>query len=121
MANFIDVVLVDDLRSFRNNDVGAIVVRNTEDALNFFKTNKTARFGSIWLDHDLGEVNGQKITTMPVVDYFCERAFSDDPVNVGTIYVHTSNPPGRRQIVTSLQRYGYSVILVNPTEYFTVG
>jgi hypothetical protein len=111
--------VIDDLRNFRD-DRPAVVARTSADALAYLEANQDAHFTDIWFDHDLGEPNGELDTTMPVVNYLSERAFYDNPVNVDIVYVHTSNPVGARQIVASLERFGYNVKKVPAEVHFIV-
>lgn len=113
-------LLIDDLRSFKDGRV-TIIARNSEDALTILKHDSGQKYHEIWLDHDLGLTpKGEKDTIMPIVDYLCEQAFNNQPIHVETIYVHTSNPVGAKQMMTSLSRYGYNTVRVDPTIFFTV-
>lgn len=116
--SFYENVVIDDIRNFKNPNVSAVMLRTSNDATAWFERNPTARVLSIWLDFDLGIVGGVPDTAAKVADYLCERAFNSNPVNVGTIYVHTSNPVGRAQMSTGLRTYGYRVVLVDAGEYF---
>lgn len=111
------ILLIDDLRNFRDNR-NCVIARTSAEALEVLNTGQS--FDEIWFDHDLGELDGQVDSTMVVVDFLSELAFNDTPYPVGTVYVHTSNPVGRKQIVDSLTRYGYSVYKVNAPDHFIV-
>lgn len=116
-------LLIDDLRSFRDECTpkeGLVIARNSADALAYLETHPDEHYSAIWFDHDLGEVDGKDDSTMPALDYLAFRAFTGDPVNVDTVYVHTSNPVGRKQILASLERYGYRGIKVQAEHYFIV-
>ena len=108
-------LLIDDLRNFIKAPNNLLVCRNSEDALAELRKDN-AVFTSIWLDHDLG---GQD-TINPVVDYLCERSVWENPVDVLTIYVHTSNPVGGDSMMRTLSKYGYSVVRVNADNHFVV-
>jgi hypothetical protein len=117
-------VVIDDLRMVKEElysdwqDSGEVhVIRNSSEALSFLDAN-TVHVDELYLDHDLGIVDGQEDTIMPVVDYLCEKAFNDTPVSIGTIYVHTSNPVGGNQMKKSLERYGYRVVRIHSDEVF---
>jgi hypothetical protein len=55
----------------------------------------------VWLDHDLGGDD----TIMPVVDTLVFAARFREPFDIGTIVIHTSNPPGRKNIRLALERF----------------
>ena len=114
------VLLIDDLREFRfdSPDIDLIIARTSKEALKILELDTV--WDEIWFDHDLGKPEGKLDTTIPVVDYLSERAFNDDPVKVALVYVHTSNPVGGKQIVASLQRYGYNVVRQSPETVFIV-
>lgn len=103
-----NILVIDDIRAFRDRRP-ARYIRTSQEALDFFETapDQFATFDEVWLDHDLGEKTGRIDDIMRVVDFFCERAFNDNPVNVGVFVIHTSNPVGRAQMKTSLEHFGY--------------
>lgn len=120
MNNIEVSLLIDDLRSFKDKRI-TLIARNSEDALTILKHDASQKYHEIWLDHDLGITRkGYKDTIMPVVDYLCEQAFNGEPIPVDTIYVHTSNPVGAKQMMSSLSRYGYKTVRVDPTIFFIV-
>jgi len=84
------------------------VVRSSSAALG--KLNDPERhYDAIWFDHDLGGDD----TTIPVLDRLSEMAFNGNPYPVSVIYVHTANPVGRKTIISSLTRWGYSYKISN--------
>ena len=118
------VLLIDDLRSFNDkatsiySNAEIVVARNSREALQYLKDNTLVEFDAIWLDHDLGIVDGEKDTIMPIVDFLSEQSFVGSPISVNTIYVHTSNPVGGNQMVTTLERYNYKVVRVSAPDFF---
>lgn len=113
-----DVLLIDDLRVFKDDRL-CTIARDSGQALDLLSRQNVWR--EIWFDHDLGVVDNVGIdTTMRVVDFLCERAYNGSPVEVDTVYVHTSNPVGSVQIMRSLARYGYNCVRVNASDVFTV-
>ncbi len=112
------IMLIDDLRNFRPESgiVADVVARTSKGALEYLNQFPDTEFKEIWLDHDLGGDD----TIMVVVDYLNERAFFDNPVNVETIYVHSSNPVGVRQMLAGLERYGYVARRVDAAQFFIV-
>lgn len=113
------IIVIDDLRNFRDRRP-ATMVRNSKDAVAFLTRVHGEHFDQLWLDHDLGEVSGEKDTIMSVIDYLSEAAFNDNPFNVDLILVHTSNPVGAKQMLASLERYGYNAKRVIPEKFFIV-
>lgn len=120
MTYMYTVLLIDDLRDFKvePENTAMTVVRNSAEALKVLEGQNT--WDEIWFDHDLGEVDGRIDTTMRVVDYLSEKSFNGDPVNVGTVYIHTSNPVGRKQIQASMHRFGYRTVIVEASNHFSV-
>jgi hypothetical protein len=109
------VLLVDDLRSFREPVEGVDVARTVAEALAALADGGT--WDQIWLDHDLGEATGRIEDVMPIVDDLVERALNDKPVAVETIVLHTSNPVGRTNIERALTRAGYRIVHVRADDY----
>lgn len=119
-------ILIDDLRNLKTEFMptlapeGLIVSRNSRDALKALEEHPEG-FYAIFLDHDLGIVEHIGIDSInPVIDYMCEKSFKGEPVIVDTVFVHTSNPVGAKQMIASLTRYGYNAVKVNASDYFTV-
>lgn len=114
------ILLIDDLRNFRHVVDGheVTVARTSQEALSILAQDNV--WDEVWFDHDLGEVDGRIDTIMPVVDYFAEQAFNDTPVDAGIVYVHSSNPVGVKQMMASLQNYGYAVARQAPESVFIV-
>lgn len=117
----IRILVIDDLRSFRENvePAGEVTyARTSQEALSILSEDIEG-FQEIWFDHDLGEVDGRIDSTMPIVDWLSEKAFNDEPYNAH-IFIHTSNPVGRQNINQSLTRWGYGTTHVDATQYFIV-
>jgi hypothetical protein len=116
------ILLIDDLRVFRKpqTEANIHIARNSAEALTILHENPGLHWDEIWFDHDLGIVDDKKDTTLPVADYLSERAFFDNPVSVGTVFIHTSNPVGANALTTTLQRYGYKTVRVQADEVFNI-
>lgn len=116
------ILLIDDLRVFRRVDTDAElhIARNSAEALAILQANPDKHWDEVWFDHDLGIVNDLIDSTLPVADHIAERAFFDNPVSIGTAYIHTSNPAGARDITVTLQRYGYKTVRVQADEVFNI-
>jgi len=113
------VLVIDDLRSFRDERVEAEVTyaRTSAEALEIL--NDGTSYDEIWFDHDLGMIDDDRVdSTMPVVDFLSEMSFNDTPYPVDTVLVHTSNPVGRDNIIRSLSRWGYNIKSVPADDYF---
>jgi hypothetical protein len=110
------ILLIDDLRDFLvlDTDAEITIARNSQQALDILAQQND--WDELWLDHDLGGDD----TIMVVVDYLSEKAFLDEPVNVDMVFIHTSNPVGRKQMKLTLDRYGYNTRLVDAEQFFTV-
>ncbi len=105
------ILFVDDLRDFPLPDLNADIVRSSEAALEQLKSGKA--YDEIWLDHDLGGDD----TSMPIVYWLAERAFNGNPYPVEKVVVHTANPVGRKNIVSSLTRWGYNHQIASATSW----
>lgn len=116
------ILLIDDLRVFRRVDTDAElhIARNSAEALAILQAEPEKHWDEVWFDHDLGTVNDAIDTTLPVADYLAEKAFFDNPVSIGTAYIHSSNPVGVRALITTLQRYGYKTVRVQADEVFNI-
>lgn len=111
------VLLVDDLRSFREPVEGTVVTRTVAEALAALAGGE--HWDQIWLDHDLGEATGRIEDVMPIVDHLVERALNDDLVIVGTVVLHTPNPVGRANIERAPTRAGYRAVHERADDYLT--
>lgn len=111
------IILIDDLRYFKKEPSNLIIARNLEDGLKVLKEHSVTRIDELWLDHDLGEVNGEIIEIKPIVYELEYQAFWDNPYDIGTIFVHTSNPPGANDMVKGLTLRGYNVMRVDADEH----
>lgn len=116
------ILLIDDLRVFRRVDTNAElhIARNSAEALAILQAEPGKHWDEVWFDHDLGTVNDAIDTTLPVADHLAERAFFDNPVSIGTAYIHSSNPVGVKAIMATLQRYGYKTVRVQADEVFNI-
>lgn len=102
------VVLIDDLRSFVDGRP-ADVARTSVAGIELLQRRRAHRLDELWLDHDLGGED----TVWPVIELLERAASEGASFDIGTVYVHSSNPPGARRIVQSLGRLGYDVRLVS--------
>lgn len=103
-----DVVLIDDIRSFKEGVRANPTVFRTEKAGLNWVSGLTAddAVKELWLDHDLGEdENGSVTSIMSIVHKLEEKVFLDEAPSIGLIVIHTSNPVGGRQIEQALGRH----------------
>jgi hypothetical protein len=98
------VVLVDDVRSFRDGRACRIA-RSAEAALQLLAEMRDCPIDELWLDYDLGG----DTTVLPVVQHLVDAALAGQPIRVGRVRVHSSNSSGAHQIVALLRRAGYPV------------
>lgn len=117
-----NILLIDDLRVFRVAPQDAVVttVRNSEEAMRVLVGAPNEVWDEVWFDHDLGSRTIDNDTTRKIADYFCERAFNDNPVKVKHVYVHSSNSAGVKYIYDGLKTYGYEVSVERPDEIFRI-
>jgi len=114
------ILLIDDLREFRitRDDADYAIARTTVEGVQAVQAD--GEWDEIWLDHDLGKIDGIKTDVLPVLAVFEERAVWDNPVKVGTVFVHTSNGSGADTMYRSLLHYGYNARRVDADDYFFV-
>lgn len=113
------VLLIDDLRSFRDASVPALVARTSDDGLRALQlAHALGRpWVQVWLDHDLGETPAGPDDVMRIIDWLCEQSATGAPVAVETILVHTSNRVGGDTVVRTLSRAGYRTVRVAASDY----
>lgn len=130
----VNILLVDDLRDFREEVLNAAFNPGTSDEpievyLRICRTSQSAVetlakdervWDQVWLDHDLGQVQGEDDTTMNVVDYILFRNENGDPLPVHNYIIHSSNPVGVKNIAMALDSIGRDSVIVNPRDFFTV-
>ena len=80
-----NILVVDDLRTFQFEGLEAHHARNSDDAIGYLFANDV---DIVFLDHDLGGYD----TTIPVARYLKQISFP------GEVYIHTSNPVGRNNL-----------------------
>lgn len=118
------ILVVDDLREFTD---GGEKLFGTDAATSHIEYAKTsvdaiARLEEppmpklVLLDHDLG-ADDRAVT---VVDYLSELA-AEEKDRPEQIIVHTSNSVGGDTMIKQLERWGYDVTRINPTEYSLIG
>lgn len=106
------VVVVDDLRRFPHIEAAPVQLhyaRTLPAALALLERLAGAgtAVAELWLDHDLGPGTGPggHDDVLPVLAWMEERCHLGQPLEVGLVVVHTSNPPGAARIVSSLGRW----------------
>lgn len=100
------VLLVDDTRTFRDGREH-VRARMSGEALVALGLVRDYGHGQLWLDHDLGIVDGSVDSTLPVLDELARAASDGDPYPFDLVVVHTSNPVGAATIMQVLERWGY--------------
>lgn len=116
------LLLIDDLRNFREETLpkGELVIaRTSAQALSILQASDTY-WDQIWFDHDLGETSGHIDNIMPVIDYIGYVAHIKEMKIADQMIIHSSNPVGVKQMMLSLQNYGYNPIRVDASKFFIV-
>jgi hypothetical protein len=98
------VLVVDDLRTFT---FPAVYARTSAEGLEAVRLARCEGLDELWLDFDLGEVNGMVDVAEPIVDLLAQWAHDGEPLEVGRVVVHSANPVGAARMMLSLQRWGY--------------
>lgn len=126
MAN---ILLVDDLRSFKPSVLEQLDQSEPNSKIWVRRSSGTAVeelakddrvWDQIWLDHDLGMVDGEDDTTMSVVDYLIFRARIGESIPVKSFIIHSANPVGVSNIARALDSIGASSVIVDPADFFEV-
>jgi len=113
------IVLFDDNRIFKNN-VDCVILRNNKEAKEWMKTlEKDQIIDQLWLDHDLGVVNGKIETTIPFVNKLEKLFIKENPLAIKEVIVHTTNIVGGERIMKSLKPL-YKTIRVPASDYLKV-
>lgn len=102
------IVLIDDERTFKSSTLSEdyVLFKNVESAIEWLDTTTVDTVvDQLWLDHDLGQVNGVKETIMPFVRELEEKCFLDTAPNIREVIVHTTNSPGGKDIVAAMSRH----------------
>lgn len=100
------IVLIDDERDFISSvDSNSILIfRNSHDAVEWLlSVDKETNIDQLWLDHDLGIVDGEKDTIMPFIRKLEELVFFDKAPKISQILIHTSNNIGGDQMMSALR------------------
>jgi hypothetical protein len=102
------IVLIDDERTFKPEvlDGEYLLFKTSAEALTWLESiDRDTQVDQIWFDHDLGMVDGEPDTTIPVVQRLEEMLFFATAPEIGSIVVHTSNSIGGDRIFGSMKRY----------------
>lgn len=102
------IVLIDDERTFKPAvlDGEYLLFKTSAEALEWLESvDKDTQIDQLWFDHDLGIVEGQKDTTIPVVQRLEEMLFFATAPEINQVIVHTSNNVGGDRIFDSMRRY----------------
>lgn len=114
------IVLIDDERDFIDAPADVLVFRNSADTLRWLNSlDGSERIDQLWFDHDLGIVEGDKDSTIPVLRWFEEKCFFGEAPEIGQVIVHTSNNVGGKEIFESMKRY-YKTVRVFAGDYLIV-
>lgn len=129
-----NILLVDDLRHFKPEVLEPVFGPSgdgggPEGYLRICRTSASAvetlgsdhrTWDQVWLDHDLGMVDGEEDTTMAVVDYILFRHEQGDPIPVLNYIIHSSNTVGVKNIAMALSSIGRNSIIVDAKDFFFV-
>ena len=121
-----NILLIDDLRHFKPEilrsaqpDSYLRICRSSQSAVEVLGTDDRS-WDQVWLDHDLGMVNGEEDTIMAVVDYIVYRHEQGDPLPVENYIIHSSNTVGVKNIAMALSSIGRNCVIVDAKDFFFV-
>ena len=98
------ILIVDDLRLFEDHEgLPLVYAVNSGEALDILKRD-FENVREVWLDHDLGMVNGKLDDVTPVINWLEEKSFYSEHRHVSCIRILTNNPVGAQKI-SALSRY----------------
>lgn len=122
------MVVIDDLRSFRNEQL----LLDAKTDLRYARTSAEGvemlrgliesgtKINELWLDHDLGESDTARYgydTIMPVVAWLEELGQTEQAEMVGQVFIHTANYSAVPVISDALRPY-YQIQRVNASDWF---
>lgn len=117
------IVIIDDERDFINRKryETSLVFRNCFDAIDFFEKHEGEPVAELWLDHDLGMIDGKEHDIFTFIDYLEHLHHHSDwlPV-IDKIYVHTANPVGAQRMIKALNHIGYHTTRVDCSHHLIV-
>lgn len=112
----LDVVLIDDLRSFKPEIASGLSVRTLRDPAlaALWIRNFEGHIYQLWLDHDMGEsLYGVPMTVIPVI----RELVANQRVSVSTIVIHTDNKVAVARIKGALGELESKSVVLNASEY----
>lgn len=111
-------IVIDDERNLPVPN--AVVARTSAEGLALLRhaTETGTTIEQLWLDHDLGIVDGELDDIRVVLAWLEEQAFFNTGPEIELILVHTANPVGAQALTRGLSRF-YNVRRVNLTELFS--
>jgi|GEM_PF-3825622 len=92
------------------------IARTSRAGIKMLERYRGTRIDELWLDHDLGGDD----TIMSVVAVLEEAAFNGTPFDVGSIFIHSSNPSGAENVLRALLRWGYNARRVSAPKTGTI-
>lgn len=111
------ILVIDDMRTplgSNSDDIVVFTYRTPEEGLEALKLfhDSPRKLNELWLDHDMGinPETGLDITIGPVMRWLEDIARTEGrPLDVGHIFVHTSNPYAAEGMVRVLSNYYQNV------------
>lgn len=122
----INILLIDDLRHFRERvladlpgDTYIRICRTPESAVRTLESEDRV-WDQVWLDHDLGMIDGETVDVMEVIDYLEFRHNEGNPARVRNYIIHTDNGVGAQNIARALASMEHDCIIVKAKDFFIV-
>lgn len=96
------ILVIDDVKTFPFSDNKKVVyARTLKDAYKEMQEG----LEELWLDHDLGTVNGVEEDIRPFCLMLAEAAYNGKPWSIGKIVICSLNPVGVDWIASTLNKY----------------
>lgn len=121
-----NILLIDDLRHFRANILAGLpddtyirICRTPESALSVLQSDDRV-WDQVWLDHDLGMIDGETVDVMEAVRYLELRHQEGNPIPVGQYLIHTDNGVGAQNIARALVSMGHDCVIVRAKDFLFV-
>lgn len=122
----VNILLIDDLRHFKDraladlpDDTYIRICRTPGSAVRTLESEDRV-WDQVWLDHDLGMIDGATVDVMEAVDYLEHRYNQGNPVPVRNYIVHTDNGVGAQNIARALGAMGRNCIIVKAKDFLFV-
>lgn len=100
------VVVIDDIRSFKNvgdSNPNIVYLRTSQDAIEWLDNHRAEYITQLFFDYDLGLASNGDANVIADYMVMSLRLKDKPPWAIGMILVHTSNPMGGDRLMKTFQ------------------